>query len=107
MSDRTLQEQVEALPELSAPKRWLRFGDIPASGRSKNHLTKEDEAGVSVYEAVEKDGVALPILPSLTASACVSLSGVLERKAHWVTGRVVGRGSDGETLLVDAEEVRG
>ena len=79
--------------------RFVRFGDIPAGGKSRNHLDGNQEAGISVYEAIERDGKPMVILPSLTESACVSLSGVLNRPWQWMTGGVIGKGSDGEPLL--------
>jgi hypothetical protein len=35
---------------------YVRFGYIPENGLSVNSLTKEYEIGVSVYEAIERDG---------------------------------------------------
>ena len=35
---------------------YVRFGEIPANGKSKNYLTGEYEKGVSVYEALEREG---------------------------------------------------
>lgn len=78
---------------------YLRFGDIPKSGKSKNHLTGESEQGVSVYECVIINGRYKLVMPDLTHSACVSLSGVLERPCYLVSGAFIGRGSDGEPLL--------
>jgi len=80
---------------------YVHFGDIPKSGRSWNYLAKKEEKGVSVYEAIIREGKMQIILPSLTGSACVSLSGCLDRTAYFVTGEVIGTGSDGEPLLED------
>jgi hypothetical protein len=91
---------------MSEPKiLYVHFGLLPANGRSHNHLTGLDEDGVSVYEAIERDDRLDVILPSLTESACVSLSGCLRRPIYIVTGRQIGRGSDGESLLSDVEIV--
>jgi hypothetical protein len=81
--------------------RYLRFGDIPKSGVSLNHLTGENERGVSVYEAVQRDGAVFVLLPIMPEFACVSLWHVIRRPAYWVDGEVVGRGADGEILLSD------
>lgn len=78
---------------------YLRFGEIPESGKSKNHLTGNLEIGVSVYDCVFLNGRYKLVMPNLTHSACVSLSGVLERPCFLVTGVLIGRGSDGEPLL--------
>ena len=78
---------------------YIRFGMPPENGFSTNHLTHELEKGVSVYEAVERDGVLLPIFPSLKRSAAVSLAWVLDRPCYLVAGEIVGFGSDGEPLM--------
>ena len=67
---------------------FIRFGSIPAAGRSKNHRDGFSEDGVSVYEV--KGGKA-------------DLVGwhfdFLVRPAFTGTGRIVGWGSDGEPLV--------
>ena len=85
---------------------YVRFGEIPANWKSKNYLTGEYEKGISVYEALERDNNISIILPSLTGSACVTLSGVLDRPMYEVTGEYVGKGSDGELLLKNCKIVR-
>lgn len=83
-------------------KCYIRFGDLPVN-TSRNYLTGEMEAGISVYEAIiDGDQVKL-VFPDLTYSACVSLSGVLERQAFIVEGEQIGIGSDGEPLLRDCK----
>lgn len=79
----------------------LRCGDPPSSGASKNFLTGEMEAGISVYEGFIRDGEAFLVLPAATYSACVSMSGCIERPVYRVEGDVIGRGSDGELLLAN------
>jgi len=69
---------------------YVRFGEIPANGKSKNYLTGEYEKGVSVYEALERDEKISILLPNLTGSACVSLSGVLDRPMYIVDGELCG-----------------
>jgi len=78
---------------------YVRFGDIPASGRSRNHLLNTDEPGVSVYEALARNGHVQVLLPKLNTPGLVSLSGVNERSMYRVEGEIVGTGSDGEPLL--------
>lgn len=89
-------------------KVFIRFGDIPQNGKSKiycGEVFEGYEVGVSVYEAI-KDGDNIQVLmPSLTYSACVSLSGCLERPMLEVTGEVIGKGSDGEPLLKNCKRV--
>lgn len=85
---------------------YVRFGNIPENQMSKNYLTVEYENGVSVYEAIERDNNISIILPSLTGSACVTLSGVLDRPMYIVDGELCGTGSDGEPLLKNCKIVR-
>ena len=85
---------------------YVRFGEIPANGKSKNYLTGEYEKGVSVYEALERDEKISILLPNLTGSACVSLSEVLDRPMFIVDGELCGTGSDGEPLLKNCKIVR-
>ena len=85
---------------------YVRFGDIPAEGRSWNHLLGQPECGVSVYEALERNGSVQVILPRLDTPVLVSLSGVNERPMYEVEGEWVGIGSDGEPLLQPCRIVR-
>ena len=78
---------------------YVRFGNIPASGRSTNFLTGQIEAGVSVYEAIERGGQYSILVPERTENVLVSLSGVIRRPLYEVGGVKVGTGSDGEPLL--------
>lgn len=85
---------------------YIRFGEIPPLGYSKNWLINKLEEGVSVYEAMERNGIYSVILPSLLGGACVSLSGVLDRPMYEVSGDLIGIGSDGEPLLSNCEIVK-
>ena len=78
---------------------FIRFGDPPDTGRSRNNLTGFLEDGMSVYEAIEKDGKINIILPNWEAGACVTLSSCFRESAYLVEGDVVGHGSEGEPLL--------
>lgn len=85
---------------------YLRCGDLPENGRSRNYRTNELEAGVSVYEGILRDGKAMILLPSGTPGACVTASGAVERPVYMVGGEVVGRGSDGEPVLANVQVVK-
>jgi len=87
-------------------KVYIRFGKIPSSKKSLNHLTETLERGVSVYEAVDEDGKYKVILPSPTTSSCVGLSGCLERQVYLVEGNLIGEGSDREPLLENCKVVK-
>ena len=84
---------------------FVRFGEIPRTGRSKNYSTGQEEAGVSVYEAIERDGRIQIIVPSMTYGVHVTLSAFVGEQAHIVEGEVIGYGSDGEPLLRDCRVV--
>jgi hypothetical protein len=87
---------------------YIRFGDIPEHGYSKNHLTNEWEVGVSVYKAIEVNGRYSIILPidTLKPEVCVSLSGCLGRSVFEVEGEVIGIGSDHEPIMENCKVVK-
>ena len=102
---KTEAELVELQKSINKIKlTFIRFGDLP--DKSKNHLTGKFEAGVSVYEGIERNGVFNVIIPSLTGSVCVSLSGCITRTAYEVSGTIIGYGSDGEPLLSNCKKVK-
>lgn len=88
--------QVSRLPE----QVFIRFGKFSRLLPSINFSNGKDERGLSVYPARLVDGVAELVDDDqleLTPADCASvLSG---RCVFVVTGKVVGRGSDGEPLL--------
>ena len=56
-------------------KLYIRFGDLPPTGKSRVYASGEvvgEEAGVSVYEAVGANGVFYPKLPDESNEAGVS-----------------------------------
>ena len=91
------EDQIEEIPGCCYPCRlqrigseieFVRYGNFPA-GSSVNHITKEAEGGVSVYEI--KDG---------RLQLVGFHFGITERRtAFRGTGRIVGWGSDGEPLV--------
>ena len=69
---------------------FLRFGDIPASGQSRNFRDGHSEGGVSCYE----------ILADGSPNMCGWPFGIMEgRPKISGTGIVIGWGSDGEPLI--------
>lgn len=91
-------------PRRTPTEVFVRFGKWSRNWRSRNFITGEKEKGLSVYNAILKDGIVYLIgddwsmNPALTAKACAHL--LSGRLAFVVTGKVVGQGSDGEPLLV-------
>jgi len=71
-----------------------------------NYLMKKSEMGISVYEAIERNGNYMILMPSLTGSACVTLSGELDNPMYEVCGQIVGIGSDGEPLLSNCRIIK-
>lgn len=94
---------------MQVEKIFIRFGKIPEDGKSLNHLTNEKEIGISVYEGLKENGKFKIVMPSLTSSACVSLSGLILKACgrpddiFIVEGTVIGKGSDGEPLLANCK----
>jgi len=90
-------------------KVFIRFGELPENKKSKRfcgEVFEGYEKGVSVYEGIiDKEEIKL-IMPSLTASACVSLSGCLKRKMYIVKGKIIGKGKDGEPLLKNLKVIK-
>ena len=81
---------------------YLRFGDIPNNGKSKNGRTNKSENGISVWEYYLVNGVPFPKLPSNPNEDCLAdyfymLLG--NRRVYLVEGKQTGIGSDGEPLL--------
>lgn len=72
---------------------FIRFGDIPASGRSINYTESTWESGVSVYLA--KDGNAIETIRAEFA----------DRPKYTGYAIVVDTGSDDE-FLIDADTIR-
>lgn len=77
---------------------FIRYGAAPRDGRSFNHASGREEAGLSVYAAEEVDGgYAIDGAGIATPTAVfLSVQGILP---YLVEGVRVGRGSDGEPLI--------
>lgn len=99
---------------------FVRFGGkdgaLPPDEHSLNNLTKQRERGVSVYEAIERDGKYQILLPCLDPQAAATLGtcfnvaqglwGKVNHPLYEVSGDVVGVGSDGEPLLRNCQVVQ-
>jgi len=99
---------IDALPVDAEESVYIRFGDVPESGRSVSAIDGRTEAGVSVYEAtiesvpadVDEPGMFCPFGPKLLQVILLA-----QRETYLVTGTEVGRGTDGEPLLEDVDVV--
>lgn len=105
-------DAIECCKRAKFPKRsigdmYIRFGDLPEGGRSRNHATGEYEPGVSCYDASwdYEDGCWRICGGGLVgAIMAAAIKGV---PAYLARGREVGRGSDGEPCIADATIVCG
>ena len=93
---------------------YVRFGHIPKDGQSLNHYTKYKEDGVSVYEALERDGKYQILLPKIESVVTLgmlfnisqNISLLKENPLFEVEGELIGYGSDGEPLLKDCRIIK-
>ena len=84
----------------NAARGYVRMGDIPKDGKSRNRASGQLEAGVSVFAAeIAPNGQWRPLLttPQLLGSYLSLVAD--ERPAYRVYGQVIGTGSDGEPLM--------
>lgn len=82
--------------------KYIRFGKIPASGRSMNSMDNSLEAGVSCYRIV-RIGKEWRIDGAWGSYMMLASSGL---PLYEITGDVVGIGADGEPLLSNVSIVR-
>jgi hypothetical protein len=102
---------LEALEE-AHDKKWekgkdvfVRYGDLPEGGKSKDFASGNYEKGVSVFRGkILPDGSLLP-MPK-TNQELGSLLTMNKRPMYVVTGDVVGVGADGEPVLANAKKIK-
>lgn len=90
-------------------KLYVRFGEIPPTGKSKVYASGEpigEELGVSVYRAVEANGMYFPLLPEEANEAGVAdyfrLLMESDTRVYLVTGDEMRfEGHDREPLLMN------
>ena len=84
-------------------RTYVRFGAVPAEGRSWNHMDGHAEAGVSVYAAwVTDDAVYVDLRGGVSVGVLMFSADAL----HEVTGALLDTtGSDGEPLLSGARSL--
>ena len=83
----------------SATVGYIRYGNLPKGGKSKNHHTGELEAGVSVFEALFYPDGSYELQANTTMIRSLMSGGLLKRNVYRLYGDVVGTGSDGEPVL--------
>lgn len=80
---------------------YIRFGDAPLDGHSRNDETGELEAGVSCYRAEWQDAEHDVICVELPSDTCIgTLSQCDSRPVYLVEGELLAAvGGDGEPLM--------
>ena len=86
----------ESMVRATGEAIYIRYGDLPPAGYSRNQATGEREAGVSVYHAYLLPGGQLVVASGYVAF-CAEI--FADRPLYRVEGEVIGVGSDGEPLL--------
>jgi len=97
--ERAKADRAKMLEAAKGSPCYVRFGKLPASGRSWNHRDGYAEAGVSCYRGFRANG---KIYIQLSGTDQVSAM-LIVGSAHMyiVNGREIGVGADGEPLLTD------
>lgn len=80
---------------------YIRFGNLPKGGRSRNHATGRTERGTSCYEASIDvlTGTVELVGDGLAGAAILAAFGGYGGVALLIAGEYSGRGSDGEPLV--------
>lgn len=82
---------------------FVRFGDLPEGGRSRNEETGDLEAGVSVYRGEWQSSDHDVLCVTLANEGdVIQLRQLDDRPIFLVEGEEAGTGSDGEPLLANA-----
>lgn len=94
---------------------YIRFGDLPINGKSKVYKGDEvvrEEAGLSVWRAVESNGCYYPVLPEEPNENAISdyfdlLLNNDNRRVFLVTGDEISvEGADREPLLINVTIIK-
>lgn len=83
---------------------YIRFGDLPETGRSWNDELGNEEAGISVYQAEWQSSDRDVVCVTVPSDICIgTISQIEDRPVYIVTGTLLAEvGGDGEPLMVDA-----
>ena len=99
--------ELERLRSLAADKWraakpcYVRYGRLPAGGRSRNYADGTLEAGVSVFRGQRLPSGEARALPNSAQEVGTYLH-LRDRQLYIVTGQEIGTGSDGEPVLANA-----
>ena len=99
------RETIKGFTDAPWSDAYIRFGHLPKNGKSKNYATGEYETGVSCYSADWDiiDGCYRRGSEGLDGAALTYL--IKGADIYLVTGREIGKGSDGEPIIEDARIV--
>jgi len=84
---------------------YIRFGNIPEGGRSKDWSSGNWEKGVSVFKGKILPSGELLVLPS-TNQQLGSLVTMNDRPMFVIKGKEIGTGADGEPVLSQAKAIK-
>lgn len=91
------ERREQTIKFMDAEKGFIRFGELPRDGKSKNHRDNTLEVGVSCFYAeFAKDGTYRLLLTPVQEVSYISVSGRIPYRLY---GELVGTGADGEPLL--------
>lgn len=89
----------------SGVRVFMRFGELPPDGKSRNHYLQKTESGVSVFNAWLSGGSIVPDIQSSGQLHSIQALARRQGPAYLVTGTPVGKGGDNEPVLRDARIV--
>lgn len=81
---------------------YIRFGDLPKSGISKNFATGAFESGISVYDSRYNIGEGAFEICGNTLIGAALIGLLSDKKIYLLTGEECGKGSDGEPTIKNA-----
>lgn len=108
LTEEELNEATNAVANMtSAPYEvaFIRFGNLPKGGKSKNYLTGEFERGVSVYDATWNMVTGAYERSGGLDGAMINYM-IKGAPVYLVTGERVGTGSDGEPIIRNASVLK-
>lgn len=104
-----LQERRNRLNKKTVAKTYIRYGELPPTGKSRIYNRAGEiigeEVGVSVFEYIEGRGIIVPDNKD-AQDDFFTLSKSYWKPAYLVTGDEVGIGRDGEPLLKNVKVVK-
>lgn len=85
---------------------FVRYGNLPKGGKSKDYSSGNMEKGVSVFRGeILPNGEIRPIIKTDQQLGSFLMGGLKNRTAYVVEGKEVGFGADGEPVLSNAKKL--